>query len=381
MAMLASFLVCLVVVGGALRIFPGIGFRLADPSFFAPASGFYFHPDLSYSLVPDAVEHRSYRDDDCSTRHIEVRTNRFGLRGPDVVADGRPQIVFIGDSFTEGYHVDESETFAAVTGDLLSNGVVSMNCGIRNYDALRYVHMLRFAREHLDPAIVIVGVFVGNGVAKYNRSAYYPPMASIAAMRSLRSSSYLLSWLVRAGRAISDDAQLSKAPQEERHPLASSFYDLRTGPGCDAHDMLDHADSYIRWRSTPGHGPQYSDPMEAFSRAEKTANVLADMQAELIDIPLLVLVIPERMQVKDEEWRWLQEHLPDRFVDRQGTIGKLERALQRRNVSYTNLLNVVDESCYLRFDGHFSSVGHRRIGEHVARLVRRRFAATLSPGL
>jgi len=98
------------------------------------------------------------------------------------------------------------------------------------------------------------------------------------------------------------------------------------------------------------------------------------------DTPLLVLIIPERMQVKDDEWRWLQEHLPDRFVDRQGTIEKLARALRRRDVDYTNLLDVVDESCYLRFDGHFSTVGHRRVGEHVAQLVRTRYATALSPG-
>ena len=108
--------------------------------------------------------------------------------------------------------------------------------------------------------------------------------------------------------------------------------------------------------------------------------VLADMQAELGDTPLHVLVIPERMQVKDDEWRWLQKNLPDRFVNRQGTIGRLARALQLRNISYTNLLDVLDESCYLRFDGHFSAVGHRRVGEHVAQLVRRRFASVLSPG-
>ena len=379
MTMLASLLVCAVTVEGLLRLFPGMGFRLADPSFFTLESGFSYHPDLGYTLVPDAVESRSYRDDDCSTRHIEVRTNHFGLRGPDVVADGRPRIVFIGDSFTEGYHVDEPETFTAVTGDLLSGRVVPINCGIRNYDVIQYMHMLRFAREHLEPTMIIVGVFVGNDVAGYSRSAYYPPMTSVAAMRSLRSSSYLLSWLARVGRTPSDDTQPARAP-EARHPLAGSLHDLRTGPDCGAEDMLDHADNYIRWRSTPGHGPQYSDPMQAYSRADRTAMVLADMQAELGDTPLLVLIIPERMQVKDDEWRWLQEHLPDRFVDRQGTIEKLARALRRRDVDYTNLLDVVDESCYLRFDGHFSTVGHRRVGEHVAQLVRTRYATALSPG-
>mgnify|MGYP000090630156 CR=1 FL=1 len=34
------------------------------------------------------------------------------------------------------------------------------------------------------------------------------------------------------------------------------------------------------------------------------------------------------------------------------------------------LLDLFDASSYLRFDGHFSTKGHRRVGEHVAHCSR-----------
>jgi len=375
--MLASSFFCVLTVEGCLRFFPGIGFRLADPSFFKPESGFRFHPELAYTLVPNTTETQAYRDDDCSTRSIEVRTNRFGLRGPDVVDDSHPRVLFIGDSFTEGYHVDEAETFAAVTGRLLEGRITTINSGIRNYDALRYMHMLRLARRQLHPDVVVVGVFVGNDVTNYSRSVYLPPMTSFALMRSIRTNSYLVSWIDRIaernrGRPVTDQ------PGDGRHPMARSFYDLRTASECGSETLLDHADAYIRWRISPGKTRHYRDATSAFLHAQATAMVMADMQTELGDVPLHVLIIPERMQVKDDEWYWLTTHFPDLFVDRRGTVDRLERALADRGVASTSLIESLDESSYLRFDGHFSTQGHLRVAQHVARMLKQRHGDLLS---
>lgn len=74
-----------------------------------------------------------------------VRTNAFGYRWMDN-SGLKPDYLFVGDSFTFGHGVSDSETFA----DLFCarNGFLCQNLGYPSADTFDEVRMLRYALEH-----------------------------------------------------------------------------------------------------------------------------------------------------------------------------------------------------------------------------------------
>ena len=50
----------------------------------------------------------------------------------------------------------------------------------------------------------------------------------------------------------------------------------------------------------------YAEPWRMFLGIKATTMVLDDIRRDLGETRLHVLIIPERVQVREEEWRWLQ---------------------------------------------------------------------------
>jgi hypothetical protein len=95
---------------------------------------------------------------------VEIRTNRLGLRGPDVVLDPRkPSILFLGSSITLGWGVPEKETIAAQTERLLRKDgfdVTVLNAGVGNYNSQRYVQLFLTKLKELHPTDIVVHFFL-----------------------------------------------------------------------------------------------------------------------------------------------------------------------------------------------------------------------------
>src|SRR5262249_3775754 len=65
------------------------------------------------------------------------------------VPAGNPSILFIGDSFTQGFGVTETETFAAATCDQLARQRVAVRCLNAGVSGFGTAHELRLMRELL----------------------------------------------------------------------------------------------------------------------------------------------------------------------------------------------------------------------------------------
>ena len=52
---------------------------------------------------------------------------------------------------------------------------------------------------------------------------------------------------------------------------------------------------------------------------------------------------------------------PQLFQNRYLVLENLKRELTTRGIAFTDLLPLLDRSSHLRFDGHFSEEGHRRV--------------------
>ena len=374
----ASLLLCLGVAELVLRLFTVAGFQFVAPSFFGDDNWFEFHPDLRYTLRRDHTSTVSYRNDECGQTSIEIVTNGAGIRDRFTQSGhSRPLAVFVGDSFTEGYHVDADRTYPALVRASLGTRVDVINYGIHNYDALDYYRAALHVKEHFDPDFIFAGLFVGNDVMKYNRTAYRPVDRAGRLRSFLRSSLYLYSWTYYGlKRILGPEAALPENPaQEGPGEEVRLFYDRFSDVDCPESELREYIRAYRTARRDKRSRTLYGDPWKMFFRAKSTVMVLRDMKKALGDTELHVLVIPERAQVSTREWEWLAANYPDLYKYRTLILEKIARELTDGGISFTDLHPFLSAESYLRFDGHLSELGHAELAAVVTDLLRTKRAS------
>lgn len=93
--------------------------------------------------------------------HEIHRLNLYGFRGPDFPIEkppGKTRIVFLGDSFVEGFGAGEDETLPRDFERLAGDGVEVLNLGIGGADLASAAHLARDAIPLLKPDVVILVV-------------------------------------------------------------------------------------------------------------------------------------------------------------------------------------------------------------------------------
>lgn len=100
-----------------------------------------------------------YRPD---ARHKRIRTNNFGLRGPDVSLQrdpSRTRVAFLGDSVTLGYGMEERDIFIKVFERALTRrtgrGIETLNFGVDGYSTLQIAELLRSKVLNFKPDHVV----------------------------------------------------------------------------------------------------------------------------------------------------------------------------------------------------------------------------------
>jgi hypothetical protein len=111
-----------------------------------------YSPDLGYVLRPGSEGVHS------SLEYSNAfKINSFGVRDDENSLDN-PRLVFLGDSFTMGWGVDENQTYADLTGRKL--GVNTLNAGISSYGTYR--EMLIFSKIKRDSVDLVVLQYCDN---------------------------------------------------------------------------------------------------------------------------------------------------------------------------------------------------------------------------
>ncbi len=91
---------------------------------------------------------------------MRLTTNSDGFRGPELDEPGRPAIVFVGDSFTMGYGVDDGEEFPALVRSRLAGerggAVPVVNAGIGNTGNGHWLKFLRSEAARYAPRAVVL---------------------------------------------------------------------------------------------------------------------------------------------------------------------------------------------------------------------------------
>lgn len=93
--------------------------------------------------------------------HMQFHTNSLGFRGPEPSSFPDSGILFIGDSFTEGYGVSDGEEFpACVRCELVkhaeSDSIPVVNAGIGQLGTGRWIKFLRNEGRLFSPRVVVL---------------------------------------------------------------------------------------------------------------------------------------------------------------------------------------------------------------------------------
>lgn len=103
---------------------------------------------------------------------VEIKTNSLGLRNAEVSLDkpnNTKRILFVGDSFTMGWGVKETEAYPRVTESILRTknlafNVETINAGFTAGGPSGYYLYLKNEGWELKPDIVVVGFYLGNDI-------------------------------------------------------------------------------------------------------------------------------------------------------------------------------------------------------------------------
>ncbi len=121
------------------------------------------HPGVSReNLVPDSGLKWSYR------------INADGFRGNDFdVEAGARRILFVGDSYTFGWGVDQDETLDRAVASALAEPpfnlrVDAWNLGVPGYNTEQEFHLLNEVLDRYSPDLVVLGYVMNDAQPQYN---------------------------------------------------------------------------------------------------------------------------------------------------------------------------------------------------------------------
>ncbi len=127
--------------------------RNVGPSFSTHHPEFFKHLKTNFSTVRTTPEFT-----------MTISTNKFGFRGPPMEELPKDAILFLGDSFTMGYGVNDGEEYPAIITAKLRAGTASaqpvpvINAGIGGSGNGRWIKILRAMGDKIQPRLVVMQV-------------------------------------------------------------------------------------------------------------------------------------------------------------------------------------------------------------------------------
>lgn len=293
---------------------------------------------------------------------VGISIDSAGYRGGELAAPGRHfRILAIGDSFTFGFGVEQSESYPARLEQLLAGrNVEVINAGFAaGYYPDTYYLYLRDQGLGLAPDLIVVGFFVGNDIDHRrigeNRwlevDARGLPLAIVNLDKKVEAGYLLPRGLpLRYQIPLLRDSHLFQL-------LASYVPGLRRAPR--SHPVrIEQPTGRVPWIYRPRYGARTQGAVQNVERLFRGMHRLAG------STPLIVLMIPERVQVGRARPGWdllKPQRIFGRFFRREEIplLDLLPQILRSRSPT----------SLYFPIDRHLNRVGQE--------LVARRLAAFL----
>ena len=295
----------------------------------------------------------------------------------------RPVVVSIGDSFAAGV-VPHYFHFTTVCERAFDGAVDVYNLGAPSTGPAQYLYLLRYEGLPLEPDAVVINVFVGNDIVtkwQVDRRDRF--------LRSWLDRQNLLTYLVpkrlaavareaarheREGRAVGElqgERQYEAPVLEGEQGVIDAFpwvADPFLEESNSSHEGLvrnETASATHAWTEEPASYAQLFGFFEAVREA-------------CGDIPVVIVLIPNRFQVEDDLYREIRERVPA-VADRELPQRRIVAWLEERGFTTIDLLPRLREleplrdgriHAYHRNDTHFNRRGNEVAGIAIAEVLR-----------
>lgn len=293
-----------------------------------------YSPDLGYVLRPNSEGVHSSLE---YTNAFKI--NSFGVRD-DEASLAHPKLVFLGDSFTMGWGVDQTQTYADLTGSKL--GVKTLNAGISSYGTYR--EMLLFSKMKRDSVQLVVLQYCDNDLEE-NEARNEP-----------RNQPQVLT-----AKSFANTATFNRI-NETYYPMRYTYFFVRekdmlkriwTSPGQVFGEIGGAISSWMNGRQlavvTP---PDIKTPDETKRHAEYFFKSLAKIR-------------------KFYKGNIVVMHLDGRYT-RPEMIRAFEEEAKRTGDAHLFFLHtdeVLQAQDYYPIDGHINASGHARVADALVRMI------------
>jgi hypothetical protein len=282
-----------------------------------------YDPQLSYTFRPnDSFSFKNYEFD------TYFRTNRLGLRDANTALE-KPQVIFLGDSYTMGWGVEQHETIASQVA--AQTGKKTLNAGLASYATAR--ELMSTSKMDLSAAEFIILQYSNNDSmenASYLQNNFRLPVRSAASYDSLcRSLKARISY----------------------YPLKHTFTLVRL--------LIRHA-----WRkqsNADNLSSQYAGSSHDIN--QKTVNDF---------IQILAAFLSRNPGVKVIVFDTTGHHIKDRrFITMLEKNVKEDPANNKlfQNVYYVDIADDIDEADYFILDWHLNARGYQKISRKISEKI------------
>lgn len=337
-----------------LAVFLEVGLRIAMPHWREFFSGWFMHqivvPGEGIVITgrPGFDGYFAQNDGDFRA-HIKI--NDFGLRNNEPLTAAANRVWFIGDSMTFGWGVESDEMYSSVAAKLTK--IPTYNVASPGTDVCGYQTLIARIPTDILPRAVVVGLILENDIKDYDCATAAAQTANLPAGVLTIEEDMSSLWLPIFGKRFLTESLATYnffAVILKRVPFINDQL-VRLGLVARVH----HDDGLL-------------SETVVKSRVSSTAGELANLRRKLPSGgPFLVLVIPSRFELKNDDpnWRALRQNMV--------------RALRQADIETIDLLEPFQAAgfgpTHFAHDGHWSPLGHQL----AARAVSDWMKARLSP--
>lgn len=305
--------------------------------------------------------------------NVYVKINNFGTRGPEVLpkTEKVKRILFLGDSFTYGYGVAETDSYPRVI-EALCNKDLDMdftidviNAGYAAGDSPDSYYVYLFDKiEKIKPDLVVIGFCIKNDIYDLSNTKWIESDEK-GLPKKVKS---LLYFVDMTGRRKLIKMSILKNPMLYKMHIFlyshSHFYVLLKTT------LYKLYGNYYNAKIAPLFFSRWED--HTIINWEKVKNILIDTKKRLDqrNIPLVVVLINGHIQTVDKIW----EQYSKKFIDEQpNRIKPNEEIIELCNNYGIYVLDLYQAfvsrnnqgEYYFGRDGHWNEKGHRLAAEGI----------------